>query len=148
MITGVPEPFFFGAVTAVVSLIPPVGAMFVWVPAGVLLVLVGHPTRGILELVRGALMISMVPEYIIRPRLVGSGGHLPSLVTFAALLGGVQVFGLKGLIVGPVVMSLAVVVLRMYADEARKRRVDLVASNGSAPHAPASMRRAPPGIRT
>jgi predicted PurR-regulated permease PerM len=48
-------------------------------------------------------------------------------VTFAALLGGVQVFGLKGLIIGPVLMSLAIAVLRLYAIEARKRRADLLA---------------------
>jgi predicted PurR-regulated permease PerM len=58
----------------------------------------------------------------LRPRL---GAHLPSLVTFAALLGGVQVFGLKGLLLGPVLMSLAIVVLRLYATEARKRRMQL-----------------------
>ena len=69
-------------------------------------------------------------DYVIRPRLVGGGGHLPALVTFAALLGGVQVFGLKGLIVGPVLMSLAVAVLRLYATEARKRRSDLLTRAG------------------
>ncbi len=61
-------------------------------------------------------------DYFIRPWLVGRAGAVPSLVTFAALLGGVQAFGLKGLVVGPVLMSLAVAVLRLYASEARKRR--------------------------
>jgi predicted PurR-regulated permease PerM len=125
-ITGVPEPIFFGAAAAVASLVPPVGATLVWVPAGVVLILVGHPVRGVLELAWGAVMVSLVSEYVIRPRLVGSGGHLPPLVTFAALLGGVAVFGLKGLIVGPVLMSLAIAVLRLYATEARKRRADLL----------------------
>lgn len=122
LITGVPEPLFFGAATAVASLVPVAGAMLVWIPVGVVLIFVGHPVRGVLELVWGAAMIVLVAEYVIRPRLVGKGGHLPSVVTFTALLGGVEVFGLKGLIVGPVVMSLAIAVLRLYAAEARKRR--------------------------
>ena len=128
-ITGVPEPLFFGAAAAIVSLVPPVGATLVWAPAGVVLILDGHAARGVLELVWGAVMVTLVSDYVIRPRLVGGGGEgaLPSLVTFAALLGGVEVFGLKGLIVGPVVMSLAVAVLRLYATEARKRRADLLA---------------------
>lgn len=126
-LTRVPEPLFFGAAAAVASLVPPVGATLVWAPAGVVLILVGHPVLGILELAWGAVMVSLVCEYVIRPRLVGGSGHLPSLVTFAALLGGVQVFGLKGLVVGPVLMSLAIAVLRLYATEARKRRVDLLA---------------------
>jgi predicted PurR-regulated permease PerM len=125
--TGVPEPLFFGAAAAVSSLIPPVGATLVWAPVGIVLILVGHPVLGTLELAWSLVVVSLVSEYVIRPRLVGGNGHLPSLVTFAALLGGVQVFGLKGLVVGPVLMSLAIAVLRLYATEARKRRRDLVA---------------------
>jgi predicted PurR-regulated permease PerM len=126
-IFGVPEPILFGAAAAVASLVPAVGAALVWLPAGIVLILVGHPVRGGLELVWGAVVVGLVSDYVIRPRLVGGAGHLPSLVTFAALLGGVQVFGLKGLIVGPVLMSLAIAVLRLYATEARKRRADLLA---------------------
>jgi predicted PurR-regulated permease PerM len=125
-ITGIPEPLFFGAAAAIASLVPPLGAMLVWVPVGVVFMLAGHPVLGVLELVWGAVMVSLVPEYVVRPRLVGGNDHVPSLVTFAALLGGVQVFGLKGLLVGPVLMSLAIAVLRLYAHEARKRRTDLL----------------------
>jgi predicted PurR-regulated permease PerM len=125
-ISGVPEPFFFGAAAAVASLVPAVGAALVWLPAGIVLILVGHPGRGALELVWGTVVVGLVADYVIRPRLVGGAGHLPTLVTFVALVGGVQVFGLKGLIVGPVLMSLAIAVLRLYATEARKRRADLL----------------------
>jgi predicted PurR-regulated permease PerM len=121
-ITGVPYPLFFGAATAVASLVPVVGAALVWLPAGIVMILLGHPVRGALELVWGTVIVAITSDYVIRPRLVGGGGHLPQLVTFAALLGGVQVFGLKGLIVGPVLMALAVAILRLYASETRKRR--------------------------
>ena len=125
-ILGVPEPLFFGAATAVASLVPAVGAALVWAPVGVAMILSGETTRGALELVWGATVVAALCDYVIRPRLVG-GDSLPSLVTFAALLGGVQVFGLKGLIVGPLVMSLAAAVLRLYWTEERKRRTDLLA---------------------
>ncbi len=122
-ISGLPEPLFFGAATAVASLIPAVGTLLVWVPVGVGLILSGHPGRGILELVWGALAVAGVSDYVIRPLLVGGKkGDMPALVTFAALLGGVEVFGVKGLIVGPVVMSLAIAVLRLYTRETRKLR--------------------------
>ncbi|HEY8038597.1 MAG TPA: AI-2E family transporter [Polyangiaceae bacterium] len=126
-IAGVPEPLFFGAATAVASLVPAVGAALVWIPVGIVMILVGHTTGGVFELTWGAVLVAALCDYVIRPRLVGGNSALPSLFTFAALLGGVQVFGLKGLIVGPVVMSLAVSVLRLYAKEARKRRSDLAA---------------------
>ena len=112
---------------SVASLVPAVGAALVWVPVGVAMILVGETTGGIVELIWGATLVAALCDYVIRPRLVGGAGSLPSIVTFASLLGGVQVFGLKGLIVGPVVMSLGVAVLRLYATEARKRRRDLLA---------------------
>ncbi len=126
-IAGVPEPLFFGAACAVASLVPGIGAAIVWAPVGVILILVGHPVRGILELSWGAVVVGIISDYVIRPQLVGGSGHLPSVLTFASLLGGVQAFGLKGLIVGPVLMSIAIAVLRLYAVEARKRRADLLA---------------------
>ena len=121
-ISGVREAIFFGAATAIASLIPAVGTMLVWVPVGIYLVIDGHPARGVLELVWGGAMVVGVPDYVIRPRLVGGEGEIPSLVTFAALFGGVEVFGLKGLIIGPVIMAIAIAVLRLYASETRKRR--------------------------
>ena len=122
VISGVPQPVFFGAATAVASLIPAVGTMLVWVPAGVVLIATGHLGRGVLELAWGLAVIVCVSDYIIRPRLVGGEGSMPALITFAALFGGVEVFGLKGLILGPVLMSLAVAVLRIYAEEAEALR--------------------------
>ena len=121
-IAGVPEPIFFGAATAIASLVPAVGTMLVWIPAGVALILFGHPGKGIFELIWGGVFVVAISDYVIRPRLVGGESELPSLVTFAALFGGVEVFDLKGLILGPVLMSLAVAVLRLYASETRLRR--------------------------
>jgi predicted PurR-regulated permease PerM len=123
-IAGVPEPLFFGAATALASLVPAVGTLLVWVPVGVALILLGHPARGVVELVWGAILIVGLSDYVIRPRLVGGGEEIPSVVTFAALFGGVEVFGLKGLILGPVVVSLAIAVLRLYSEEMREQRAD------------------------
>ena len=58
---------------------------------------------------------------MIRPRLVGDGG-LSFLLTFLALFGGIEVLGVVGLLVGPVVVSVAVVALRLYAHEAEAGR--------------------------
>ena len=57
-------------------------------------------------------------DYVIRPRLVGDEG-MPAVLTFLALFGGLEVLGLPGLIAGPVLMALAVAVLRLYAREVR-----------------------------
>jgi predicted PurR-regulated permease PerM len=121
-LVGLPRPLFFGALTAVASLVPGVGTMLIWVPAGIFLILIGHPGRGIIDMAWGILVVTGIPDYIIRPRLVGRDSELPALLTFTALFGGAEVFGLKGLILGPVLMAIAIAVLRLYADEARTRR--------------------------
>lgn len=122
LIAGVPEPLFFGAATAIASLVPAVGTMLVWLPVGIVVIALGRPVQGVFELLWGGLLVVAFSDYYVRPRLVRGERQMPSLVTFAALFGGVEVFGLKGLVVGPVVMSLAVAVLRLYATETRSRR--------------------------
>ena len=79
---------------------------------------VGSPTMGIVELLWGALVVVGFSDYVIRPRLVGDEG-MPAVLTFLALFGGLEVLGLPGLIAGPVLMALAVAVLRLYAREVR-----------------------------
>lgn len=120
-ITGVPEALFFGVATAIASLIPAVGTLLVWVPAGIYLVLIGHTARAVFEFVWGALIVVGLSDYVIRPRLVGDQ-EIPALLLFIALFGGVTVMGLSGLIVGPVLIQLAVAVLRLYAHEQRVER--------------------------
>lgn len=121
-ITGVPEPAFFGAATAVLSLVPGVGTLIVWVPAGIFLLATGHLGMGVLELVWGSLVVVGASDYVIRPRLVGGHGTMPPLFTFAALFGGVEVFGLPGLILGPLIMSVSFAILRIFAQDAEERR--------------------------
>ena len=82
--------------------------------------LTGHFTAGIIEIVWGALVVVGVSDYLIRPRLVGDEG-MPAVLTFVALFGGVEVMGLSGLIIGPVLMSLALAALRIYQAEAGRR---------------------------
>lgn len=121
-ICGVPEPIFFGMTTALASLIPAVGTMLVWIPAGIYLFATSHPGRGVLELIWGALIVVGVSDYVIRPRLVG-GSEMPALLAFIALFGGVEAFKLPGLIIGPVLMSVAIAVLRIYAEEGKEAEV-------------------------
>jgi predicted PurR-regulated permease PerM len=120
-VTGVPHPLFFGITTALASLIPAVGTLLVWVPAALYLFASGHTARAIIELAWGALFVVGLSDYLIRPRLVGDAA-MPALLMFIALFGGLKVLGLSGLIVGPVVMALAVAVLRLYSGEQKHWR--------------------------
>ena len=115
--TGVPEPAFFGALTALASLIPGIGTLLIWVPIGVVQILTGHPGAGLVELVYSALTVGIASDYLVRPRLVGREKRIPSLFMFIGLFGGVEVFGIIGLILGPVTVTLSLAILRTYERE-------------------------------
>jgi predicted PurR-regulated permease PerM len=114
-ITGAREPAFFGALTSIASLIPGVGTALVWGAVGAVLLLTGHVGAGLAELAYGVVVVGILTDYVIRPRLVGSEKGVPAILTFIALFGGVEVFGVIGLILGPVIATLSWAVLQTYA---------------------------------
>jgi predicted PurR-regulated permease PerM len=120
-IAGVPRPLTWATMTAITSFVPLLGTMVVWVPMGVYEAFEGHLVRGIFVLAWGALVVTSLSDYVIRPRIVGKDGGHP-LLTLVALLGGLEVFGLVGLIVGPIIMSLFVAVLRIYERESARAK--------------------------
>jgi len=116
-IAGAPEPVLLATITAICSLVPAVGTLLVWVPVGVGLFATGHPGAGVFELLWGGFVVVGLSDYVIRPALVGGHGHVPTLLTFISLFGGVEVFGLLGLIIGPVIAAVALALLRTYDRE-------------------------------
>jgi predicted PurR-regulated permease PerM len=120
-ISGVPQPIFFGVATGLASLIPAVGTLLVWVPAGLYLIAIGHPARATIELAWGALVVVGLSDYVIRPRMVGDEA-MPALLVFIALFGGLEAFGLSGLILGPVLVAVALAVVRLFARDRHRHR--------------------------
>jgi predicted PurR-regulated permease PerM len=64
-----------------------------------------------------ALVVVVLCDYVIRPKLLGDEKEVPALLTFVALFGGVEVFGLIGLVLGPIIVTLAVATLHTYQEE-------------------------------
>jgi predicted PurR-regulated permease PerM len=121
-VTGVPQPVFFGALTAVASLVPAVGTLLVWIPLGIYRMVTGHVVAGLFSLIYSALIVGVASDYFIRPRLVGSDKNVPVLLTFVSLFGGVEVFGLVGLVLGPVIVTLSIAILKTYQVEVSASR--------------------------
>lgn len=118
-VLGVPQPVTWAVLTALASFLPVIGTAIVWVPVAGYLVMDGHPVRALLLAIYGVLIITSLADYVIRPRIVGSRGHGHPLLTLIALLGGIEVFGLAGLIVAPIFMSVFVAAFRLYEREVR-----------------------------
>ena len=105
-ILGIPSAALWGMVTVVTSVLPVVGAAGVWAPGAVYLAATGDWTRAIILAVFGTAVISTVDNFL-RPRLVGGRVGLSELVMFFSVLGGLQVFGVLGIVLGPVLFAIA-----------------------------------------
>ncbi|MGB2712883.1 MAG: AI-2E family transporter [Vicinamibacterales bacterium] len=114
-ILGIPSAALWGTVTVLTSILPLVGAAAVWVPGTVYLILTGHWVKAIILAIWGTLVISGVDNFV-RPRLVGGRVGLSELVMFFALLGGLQVFGVLGIVLGPVIFAIAASILDVLSD--------------------------------
>jgi predicted PurR-regulated permease PerM len=113
---GVDAPVLFGAVTALVAMLP-FGAPFVWGSIGIWLLVSGNLTAGIGLLVWGALVVSWI-DNLIRPLVISSATRIPFLLVLFGVLGGLAAFGLIGLFLGPVILAVLVAVWREWLEEA------------------------------
>jgi predicted PurR-regulated permease PerM len=104
-LVGIRAPVFWGVVTAFACLLP-FGAWVVWLPAAAILAAGGEFTRAIVLIVLGLTVVSGV-DNVARPALLSGRAHINGLVIFVSLLGGLSVFGLLGLVLGPVLVVTA-----------------------------------------
>lgn len=112
-IAGIPQALFWGVAMGFLSLLPLVGSSIIWLPAAVILMLHGHVGRGILVLAVCAGIVGLL-DNVLRPWLISGRAELSGLVIFISILGGLKVFGLLGLILGPVVVASTTSVLDIY----------------------------------
>ena len=111
-ILGLPSPLLWGVVMFFLSMIPMAGAFLVWVPAAIYLALTGAITQAVVLVFWGVLVIGGI-DNVLSPRLVGRRASLHELLIFFAVLGGLQVFGVLGLILGPVVVAMTLALIEM-----------------------------------
>jgi len=107
---GLPTPLLWGLVMGLLSLLPPLGAWLVWVPAGGILIWQGYVIRAAFLFAGGVFGISMI-DNILRPLIIGQRTQLPALLIFLSLAGGLQALGPVGLIAGPVLVALLIGIL-------------------------------------
>ena len=119
-VLGIDSPVLWGVVTAFFSLVPVVGSATVWVPAGVILLFSGHLIKGIILLAWGAGVVGLA-DNVVRPWIISESVRLHTIYVFFALLGGMQVFGLMGLFLGPVILSVTVALLGMLRQDFQER---------------------------
>lgn len=113
LIARVPHPFFFAGVTFFVAFIPAVGAGAVGLVAALVLFATGHPYAAIFLALWAMLVVGLV-DNLIKPILIKRGMEMRGAVVFFSLIGGLAAFGSVGLLLGPLVVSFFLALLRLY----------------------------------
>jgi predicted PurR-regulated permease PerM len=111
-VLGLSSPVLWGLVAALASLIPLVGTGLVWVPATAVLAVDGHWIKALILLAWGAGVVAQI-DAVVRPYIISGRAKMHNLLIFFALLGGVKAFGFIGLFMGPVIVSVTIVLLDM-----------------------------------
>jgi predicted PurR-regulated permease PerM len=122
-IAGISTPIFWGVVIAFFSVVPVVGSALIWIPGALWLGFTGHWGKAIL-IVAICGGVSTVADNIVRPLLLSNRTRLNDLLVFIGVIGGLEVFGLLGLVAGPTILAAAMGVFRVYMD----RRDEMAAS--------------------
>jgi predicted PurR-regulated permease PerM len=116
LVIGFDDLVFWGVVTFVLSLLPVIGASFIWIPAVIYLLVVGSTPEALGLLVYGSLVISGSDNFI-RPLAMQRGAHLNSGLLILGIFGGVAIFGFLGLFIGPVLIGLSKDIVDLLVEE-------------------------------
>lgn len=110
---ALPAPLLWGVVMTLLSLVPVLGAFVVWIPAAIYLALDGDWTKATILALWGAGVVGTI-DNILRPVLVGNRLELHSVPAFISLIGGLQLFGTSGLVLGPTVVTVTLTLLDIW----------------------------------
>lgn len=116
LVLGIPFPMVLTALTIVLAPIPFGGTALVWGPVVVYLLWVGSMGKAVAMLAWGIGVVSMV-DHILRPWLIGQEVEIPVLLLALSVLGGLGLYGLLGLFVGPILVSLLMTAVQIYREE-------------------------------
>lgn len=110
---GVPNTLFWGMLMVILSIIPALGTAIVWIPAAIYLFVQGSVIKAIIMFAVGIVVIGNI-DNLLRPKLVGKGAQMPDLMILFSTLGGIALFGIFGIIIGPIIAALFMTIWEIY----------------------------------
>ena len=110
---GLSAPITWGAVMALLAIIPYLGAFVVWVPAAAGLALEGSWGNALLLTAWGLIVVGLI-DNLLYPVFVGQRLRLHTLLAFIAIVGGLAVFGTSGLVLGPVILAVTIALIEVW----------------------------------
>ena len=112
-VIGFTSPVLWGIMMSIVSFIPLLGTLGVWGPAAIYLLIRGEYLTGVGLIFYGTFVIGLVDNFL-RPLLIGSRTKMPTIIIFFSVLGGIEAFGIIGLIMGPLIMAVFISVFEIF----------------------------------
>ncbi len=119
---GLGSPFLWGTVVGFMAFLPIIGASVVFIPATVILLIQGKTSTALGYLAYNV-FYSSIMEYVVKPRLIGKGMSMNPILVFIGILGGLKLFGILGIIYGPLIMTIFLTLAEIYRLEYRDTMV-------------------------
>jgi predicted PurR-regulated permease PerM len=141
---GLPAPLVWGAIMALLAIVPVLGAFVVWLPASVYLAIQGGWGKALLLAAWGGIVISLI-DNLLYPALVGKELRLHTLPVFFAVVGGIMAFGAAGLVIGPVLLAVAIALAEIWRQRFGGERETAVAGPESKDLPDTAPAQLPPG---
>lgn len=118
-IAGISSPVFWGTAIAFFSMVPLFGTAVIWVPAAIIMAVLGSYGAALFIFLWGFIVIGSA-DNLLRPYLIGGKAHTYPLMTFLVILGGIWTMGFKGIIIGPLILMILMSFLHIYEAEYSK----------------------------
>ena len=112
-IAGLPSAALAGAATGIFSLVPIGGTAIVWLPAVIWLFSTGRKGAAVFLLIWSLVITSFLADNVLKPLLISRGEEMSTLLVFLGVFGGLAAFGILGIFLGPVVLSVAISLLEV-----------------------------------
>ncbi|WP_028314017.1 AI-2E family transporter [Desulfatibacillum aliphaticivorans] len=110
---GLPSPFLWGVVMGILAFLPIVGIGVVFLPAAIIMFIQGKIATGVFFIIFYSIL-SFSVEYVIKPKLVGDRVQMHPLLVFLAIMGGLKIFGILGVIYGPLIVTFFLTLADIY----------------------------------
>ncbi len=128
----VPHVLLWTCVTLIFSMVPIAGATVVWLPLALSRLAVGDRLGGFGLLIYGGVLVMNI-DNVVKPRLIAGRAQLHPLAALLGVVGGISLFGVIGFIIGPVLLSLVVAMLRFHRDVALRQAQQALAVDTADP---------------
>lgn len=131
-VLGIRGAVLWGVVMAIASLLPVVGPGLVWLPAAIMLMTTDQVLEGIALVIVGVVLVGLA-DNVLRPVLVGRDTRMPDYLVLLATLGGLALFGITGLVIGPLIAALFITLWEMFEETYGDREAERAAPGGDEP---------------